>query len=114
MEIAHFLDDDSFSINNNLVIEQIFCRRSIKEVHLRLFYDIRQVYKEQEVPVSLLIKIEHKPGHNQCLSATGRHMEQDLRRILAQIPFKIGNEILEGFFLIRAKLKVWIDVLLYV
>ena len=88
----------------DFLIEKIFDRCRIKKIVFCLFDDVGGIYKEQEVAITLLIKIKDQPRHDECFTASGCHVEQEMQGICFAfvIGFVTTEEARKGFDLIIA------------
>ena len=113
LEIAHLADGHGLAADAQLLREQVLAGRGIQKIVLRLFDDVRQVHKKQEVAVSHLIEIQHQPRHDERFAGAGRHVKQRLRRAFAHLfVLEIGDKILKRGHLIGPQLELRVQVLL--
>jgi hypothetical protein len=90
------------AVDNDVVSEQILRGCSVQEVVLRLFDNVVQIDKEQEISVSLLIQVGDESSHDERLATSGCHVEKYLQRIRTLLALKIGDEVAKGILLIGA------------
>ena len=101
LEIGDLLNTDLLAADHQCRGEQVFGRGWIQEDGPGLLNNGSEIYKEQKIPVALLVEVDHEPCHQQGLAAAGGHVEQHLAGLPQVVrPGKIGDEILQRRLLI--------------
>jgi len=75
LEVIHLPYFNILSIDDNLRSKQILRRGTIEKIVLCLLHDVVSIDKEKEIPVTLLIEIQHRGRHDERFARACCHVE---------------------------------------
>jgi hypothetical protein len=106
LEVANLVYPHVFTVDDNIIGEEVFIGSTVQKIVLRLLDDVIKVYEKKKIAITVFVEINYQACHDERLAAASSHVKQHLRRIRAFAAFIVGDEIAERINLIGSQSKI--------